>query len=36
MAALKESAIVDREGGRLKMAWGEDEIIITETTNSTR
>jgi hypothetical protein len=33
MAVLKaEAANAEREGGRLKMAWGDDEVIITERT----
>jgi TPR repeat protein len=33
MAALKaETTNAEREGGRSKLAWGDDEIVITETT----
>src|SRR5215208_3444163 len=32
MALLKgEAASAERDGGRIKMAWGEDEIVLTET-----
>ena len=37
MALLKhECTSSEREGNRLRMAWGEDEIIITETPESAR
>ena len=37
MALLKgEAANAERDGGRIRMAWGEDEIVLTETTTSTQ
>ena len=37
MAALRAQATtVEREGSRLRMVWGEDEIIITETAEPSR
>jgi TPR repeat protein len=37
MALLKEEAgSAERDGGRIKMAWGEDEVVLTETPISTQ